>query len=86
MKRGRLKKEFLLYFRLFFVLALAVIVLMGAAQYFYSYRSIEKNTFSGGENTLALLQNTHEMILRQVDSSVQALQTNAYLLNSPRLL
>ena len=36
MKRGRLKKEFLLYFRLFFVLALAVIVLMGAAQYFYS--------------------------------------------------
>ena len=83
MKRGRLKKEFLLYFRLFFVLALAVIVLMGAAQYFYSYRSIEKNTLSGGENTLALLQNTHEMILRQVDSSVQALQTNAYLLNFP---
>ena len=48
MKRGRLKKEFLLYFRLFFVLALAVIVLMGAAQYFSSYRSIEKNTLSGG--------------------------------------
>lgn len=78
MKSNRRRREFAAYLRLFLLLAMAVIVLTGGVQYACSYQILEKEAQENGKSAL-LLENSHEMILDQVDESVQGLLNNSML-------
>lgn len=69
----KMKGEVFLYFRLFFLIALSVVVLMGAVQYYSSYQELENNALRNGSNMLLLLENLHSSVMEQVDISVRSI-------------
>lgn len=77
----RLQNEFMSYLRLFLILSLSIIVLVGGAQYAFSYQMMEQMALDSSQSTLVLLVNTHEMILTQVEESVTSVLNNSLLLD-----
>ena len=80
-RRRKLSRGLLSYLKFFLMLSLSVIVLFGGVQYVLSYNSMQEATLENTRNSLLLLANTHEMILKQVDKSVAALADNTLLVD-----
>lgn len=80
-KRRKITGAFLSYLQMFLTLSLSLIVLFASSQYILSYRMLTETAQESSRNSLLLLTNTHEMILDQVDESIDPLMDNDGLLN-----
>lgn len=75
-KRRRFYKEWLSYLRLFVILSLAIIVLVGGLQYYLSYQVMEEAAIASSASLLSLFRENQEIILRQIDKSMTSVFTN----------
>lgn len=80
-RHRKISRGFISYLKFFLMLSLSVVVLFGSTQYVLSYNSMKDTALESTRNSLLLLANTHEMILKQVDQSVMALADNTLLVD-----
>ena len=80
-RHRKINRGFISYLKFFLMLSLSMVVLFGSTQYVLSYNSMKDTALESTRNSLLLLANTHEMILKQVDQSVMALADNTLLVD-----